>query len=169
MRPHHLALLLLALVLFAACGAPAAGPQPPIPPVSAAAPLATTPAVVPPITLPDAVPGGGLIYMDLPARDAPDEDPTFTYIGFIVDRDTGAPVASAVYLFADQVRREPQPADLVVADATDFFVKLPAVFSGRLVVRAEGYRDWEVMLEHHVKTSRTMKGPVQLVPLPEGI
>ena len=52
----------------------------------------------------------------------------------------------------------------MVADATDFFVKLPAVFSGRLVVRAEGYREWEMLLEHSVKTSRTMKGPVQLVP-----
>lgn len=169
MRPHHLTLLLLALVLLAACGAPAAGPQPPTPPVSHAAPLAATPAVMPPITLPDALPGRGLVYMDLPARDAPDADPTITYIGFIVDRDTGAPLAAAVYLFADQVRREPQPADLVVADATDFFVKLPAVFSGRLVVRAEGYREWEMLLEHRIKTSRTMKGPVQLAPLPEGI
>ena len=165
MRPHHLTLLLLALILLAACSAPAAPTQPPMPPVSTVGPLAATPTVMSPITLPDVVPGRGLVYLDLPARDAPDADPTFTYIGFIVDRDTGAPVTAAAYLFADQVRREPQPADLVVADATDsFVVKLPADFNGRLIVRAEGYREWEMQLEHSVKTSRTMKGPVQLVP-----
>ena len=155
MRPHHLTLLLLALILLAACSAPAAAPP-------------TTPPA-PAVTLPDVIPSRGLVYRSLPERGTPDAEPTFTYIGFVVDRDSGAPVAAAVYLFRDQVRREPQPADLVVSDATDFFVKLPADFSGRLVVRAEGYRDWEVMLEHHVKTSRTMKGPVQLMPLPEGI
>ena len=78
-------------------------------------------------------------------------------------------MVATVYLFEDLFERSPQPEDRLAANVTGFALELPAVYSGHLVVRADGYREWEMVLEHRIKTSRTMKGPVQLAPLPDGI
>jgi len=61
------------------------------------------------------------------------------------------------------VRREPQPDDLLAADVTGSAAKLPAVYTGRLIVRAVGYHEWNFVLQHRVKTSRVMTLPVQVM------
>ena len=84
---------------------------------------------------------------------------------YIIDGVTEAPVMATVFLYQDDLARAPQPDDLLAADVTGFAVELPAVYTGRLVVRAAGYHEWNFVLQHRVKTSRVMTLPVRLVPM----
>ncbi len=106
-----------------------------------------------------------MLYFELPPRGTPEAAPSVTLTAYFIDSVTEAPVAATIYLFDDLIERPPQPDDPVSANVTGFAVELPAVFSGRLVVRALGYHEWNVLLQHRVKTSLEMVVPVRLVPV----
>jgi len=163
MRPKIL--FLFALLLLAACGAPA-GPaptpppiaQPPVPRAEAAPPPLPTPTLLPPLPADH----NGLLYIELPPGGTPEADPTVTLTAYIIDSVTEAPVVATVYLYEDLFERSPQPDDRLAANVTGFALELPAVYSGHLVVRADGYHEWNFVLQHRVKTSRVMTLPVRM-------
>lgn len=69
-------------------------------------------------------------------------------------------MVAPVHLFDDMTDHTPQPKDLLLANVTGFAVKLPAIYSGRLLVRTGGYQDRNVVLQHRVKTSRVIERTV---------
>jgi hypothetical protein len=111
------------------------------------------------------IPAGGMVSITLPSRGTPEAFATLEIFSQIVDITTGAPVAADVYVLSDQELREPLPDELLASQVLAFRLTLPSKLSGRLLVRAPGYRDWDVRLEYNVKTSRVLEGPVEMIRL----
>lgn len=114
------------------------------------------------LDLPETIPAGGVVHLTLPTLGTPKSDATMTLESIVYDAATRRPVPAAVYLLADQEVREPLPSELLAEHVVAFELTLPPKLEGRLLVRADGYRDWNLRLSYRVKTSRVMEGAVPL-------
>lgn len=150
--------LLLTALLLSGCGAPSAAAAGHDAAVDVAPPTPTLWA----LNLPATIPASGVIHLTLPTRGTPESDATMTVAAVIYDAVTKRPVPASVYVLADQSVREPLPSELLAENVVAFELTLPSVLEGRLLVRADGYRDWDLRLSYRVKTSRVMEGPVEL-------
>lgn len=153
-------LLLLTALLLSACAAPvaSAGNDRPAEPVAAVAATPTPWSVELPPVLP-----GGLVHLALPSRGTPQSDATMTVESVIFDAVTKRPAPASVYVIAGETLREPLPSELLAHNVVAFELALPPTLTSWLLVRSEGYQDWAVKLDYHIKTSRTMQGSVELV------
>ncbi len=138
MRPNHLTLFLLTLLLLAACVAPAGGP----------APIPT------PTLLPAIPPNNGLLYIELP----PAADPTVTFTAAIIDSTTDVPVV-AVYPLEDITTRGAAAGRPAARHCDRLHRDIAGSSSGRL--RSCGPTatgEWNVLIWHRAKTSRRGRG-----------
>lgn len=143
-----LALLSVMSVLFVACTG------------------ASIPPTATPMALPMEVPAGGMVFAPLDPSGTPEASPVLLVNATVFDGVTGQPVIADVYIVVSEEYREPTAVEQVLAGSQDFEITLLDELDGWLVVKAEGYETWKLRLRYHIKTSRRLGGPIQLMPLP---
>ncbi len=83
---------------------------------------------------------------------------------WIVDAQTGAPVQADVYIVESDEYREPLAGERVLTATDRYEVTLARPLDGWLIVKAPGYETWFIRLQYHIRSSRELSGPVELMP-----